>query len=120
MAALSLFTPGRIGTVETRNRFIRSSTSETAADENGFITQVYRDLHLRLARGGVGVIFTGHAYVHPRGKSVEGMTGIHLDGHVPVLRRFTDEIHEAGAKIFMQLQHAGSQSRMPTFVPIWE
>jgi 2,4-dienoyl-CoA reductase-like NADH-dependent reductase (Old Yellow Enzyme family) len=115
---LQLFTPSSIGNVEIRNRFIRSSTSETLADEDGFITPAYRRLHTNLARGGVGLIFTGHAYVHPGGKSIAGMTGVHDDDHIPQLRRLTDAVHAEGARIFCQLQHAGSQSRAPEVVPI--
>ena len=118
MAPLQVLTPSSIGPVEVRNRFIRSSTSETLADEDGFITPRYRALHQALARGGVGLIFTGHCYVHPSGKSIAGMTQLHDDDHIPQLRRLTDAVHAEGARIFAQLQHAGSQSRAPEFVPI--
>ena len=115
---LHLFTPMTIGTVESRNRFIRSSTSESLADEDGFITPRYRRLHVDLARGGVGIIFTGHSYVHPSGKSIAGMTGVHDDAHIPQLRRLTEAVHAEGARIFAQLQHAGSQSRAPEVTPL--
>jgi 2,4-dienoyl-CoA reductase-like NADH-dependent reductase (Old Yellow Enzyme family) len=115
---LALLTPSSIGSVEIRNRVIRSSTSETMADEDGFVTPRYRALHQALARGGVGLIFTGHSYVHPSGKSIAGMTGVHDDDHIPLLHRLTDAVHAEGAKIFCQLQHAGSQSRAPEVVPI--
>jgi len=115
---LALLTPSSIGSVEIRNLVIRSSTSETMADEDGFVTPRYRALHQALARGGVGLIFTGHSYVHPSGKSIAGMTGVHDDDHIPLLHRLTDAVHAEGAKIFCQLQHAGSQSRAPEVVPI--
>ena len=115
---LLLLAPGRIGAVETRNRVIRSSTSESLADENGFITQGYRDLHLRLARGGVGLIFTGHCGVHASGKYIRGMTMLDRDEHVPALASLTDAIHAEGARIFAQLNHAGSQSRVLELQPL--
>ena len=117
-SALQLLTPMSIGPVESRNRFIRSSTSESLADEDGFITPRYRKLHVDLARGGVGLIFTGHCYVHPSGKSIAGMTGMHDDAQLPLLRRLTEAVHAEGAKIFAQLQHAGSQSRAPEVTPL--
>ena len=61
MTELALLTPSSIGWVEVRNRIIRSSTSETMADEDGFITPRYRALHQALARGGVRLIFTGRS-----------------------------------------------------------
>lgn len=115
---LQVLTPSSIGSVAVRNRFIRSSTSESLADEDGFITPRYRALHQALARGGVGLIFTGHCYVHPSGKSIAGMTQMHDDDHIPQLRRLTDAVHAEGARIFAQLQHAGSQSRAPEVMPI--
>ena len=115
---LQVLTPSSIGSVAVRNRFIRSSTSESLADEDGFITPRYRALHQALARGGVGLIFTGHCYVHPSGKSIAGMTQMHDDDHIPQLRRLTDAVHAEGARIFAQLQHAGSQSRAPEVTPI--
>jgi 2,4-dienoyl-CoA reductase-like NADH-dependent reductase (Old Yellow Enzyme family) len=118
MAPLQVLTPASIGSVQVRNRFIRSSTSETLADEDGFITPRYRALHTALARGGVGLIFTGHCYVHPSGKSIAGMTQMHDDDHIPQLRRLTEAVHAEGARIFAQLQHAGSQSRAPDVVPL--
>ena len=115
---LAFLQPGSIGGVPTRNRVIRSATSESMADERGFITSAYRDLHLRLATGGVGLIFTGHCSVHPSGRYIAGMTAMDSDAHVPVLRRLTDEVHAAGARIFAELNHAGSQSRDPDITPV--
>ena len=71
--------PGHIADVEIRNRIIRSSTSETLADDRGLLTDAYHDFHLRLARNGVGLIFTGHCSVHPRGNYIRGMTALDRD-----------------------------------------
>lgn len=118
MNELALFSPGRIGAVEIRNRFIRSSTSEGMADEDGFITPQYRALHRDLARGGVGLNFTGHACVLPNGKSMPGMTGMYDDAQIPLLRQLTETVHAEGGRIFAQLQHCGSQSLAPDITPI--
>lgn len=115
---LASLQPGRIGHVEIRNRFIRSATGEGMADRDGFITDRYRDFHLNLARGGVGLIFTGHCYVHPRGRYREGMTGLDRDDHVSRLRHLTDAIHAEGARIFAQLNHAGNNSRLSGIEPV--
>jgi len=115
---LKMLTPGRIGSVETRNRIVRSATSESMADERGFITAEYRELHLRLARNGVGLIFTGHCSVHPTGRYIRGMVELSSDEHIPLLRDFTTEIHNEGAAIFAELNHAGSQSRVPDMTPL--
>ncbi|MFT7475687.1 MAG: 2,4-dienoyl-CoA reductase-like NADH-dependent reductase (Old Yellow Enzyme family) [Verrucomicrobiales bacterium] len=110
--------PGNIAGVDTRNRIIRSSTSETLADDNGLITDEYHDFHLRLARNGVGLIFTGHCSVHPRGNYIRGMTALDRDDVIPRMKKLTDAIHAAGGKIFAQLNHAGSQSRDESIAPL--
>jgi 2,4-dienoyl-CoA reductase-like NADH-dependent reductase (Old Yellow Enzyme family) len=115
---LAFLQPGAIGGVTVRNRVIRSATSESMADERGFITGEYRALHRRLAANGVGLIFTGHCSVHRSGRYIRGMTAMDDDEHVPLLRRFTDEIHSQGARIFAELNHAGSQSRDPEIRPL--
>lgn len=117
-SSMALFQPGKIGNVETRNRFIRSATSESMADTSGFITPAYRDLHLTLARSGVGLQFTGHIYVHPQGRYTPDMTGLSSDEHIEPFRSLTREVQSAGSRFFAQLNHAGSQSRDPSVDPI--
>ena len=118
MSLPAVLRPGEIAGVETRNRIIRSSTSETMADDRGIITQQYLDFHTRLARNGVGLIFTGHCSVHPRGNYIRGMTALDRDEVIGPMRKLTDAIHAEGGKIFAQLNHAGSQSRDESIEPL--
>ncbi len=113
-----LFARGRIGSVETRNRIVRAGTSETMAGPGGDVTSELVTLYEELARSGVGLIVTGHLYVEPRGRYAVHQTGIHDDSLLPGLRRLTDAVHAHGARIFAQLAHAGSQSRVPGEHPL--
>jgi 2,4-dienoyl-CoA reductase-like NADH-dependent reductase (Old Yellow Enzyme family) len=118
-AAKSLLQPGMIGGVALRNRFVRSATSETLADDTGRILEPgYREFYERLADGGPGLLFTGHCYVHPRGKYTPGMTGLAEDAHIPPFEPVIEAVHARGARIFAQLNHVGSQSRMADVVPL--
>ena len=112
------FDPGRIGPVETRNRFVRAGTSETMAGPDGEVTDRLVALYEELARNDVGLLFTGHLYCNARGKYADRQAGIHDDRLVPGLRRLTDAVHRHGARIFAQLAHAGSQSRVPAIEPL--
>ncbi len=105
-----LLEPGQLGPVETRNRIVRSGTSESAGGPVGEVTDTLIALHERLARGGVGLIVTGHILCHPRGRYERLQTGIDRDDLIPGLRRLTDAVHRHGGKIFAQIAHAGSQS----------
>ena len=118
MAIEMLFESGRIGPITVKNRFVRAATSETMSQPSGIITDAYRTLYRDLARGGAGLILTGHMFVHPRGRYFHRQAGIHSDDLVPSLRRFTSMIHVEGGTIFAELGHAGSQCRDPAITPL--
>ncbi len=106
-----LFKPGNIGQMELKNRFVRSATAESAADEKGFITDRFFHIYRALAEGGVGLIITGHAYVQPNGKAGPGQTGVYKDDLVPGLRQLASEVHNGSpdCRIAVQISHAGRQ-----------
>ena len=105
-----LFEPFKIGSMEIRNRFMRSATTSYWSDENGIVRPEIIRLYEVLSRGGVGLIVKGHTYVMDSGKAHVGMAGISGDHQVPKLRELTDAVHEHGGKIVTQLNHAGYKS----------
>ena len=118
MTAGVLFQPGRIGPVEVANRIVRAGTSETAAGDAGEITDELVDIYGTLARNRVGLILTGHMFCHPRGRYAAHQVGIHEDGMLPGLTRLVTTVHRYQGKIFAQLAHAGSQSRVVSNLPL--
>jgi 2,4-dienoyl-CoA reductase-like NADH-dependent reductase (Old Yellow Enzyme family) len=118
MTAGVLFQPGRIGSVDIANRIVRAGTSETAAGDAGEITDNLVDIYEALARNRVGLILTGHMFCHPRGRYATRQVGIHEDGMVPGLTRLVEAVHRHGGKVFAQLAHAGSQSRVADNRPL--
>jgi 2,4-dienoyl-CoA reductase-like NADH-dependent reductase (Old Yellow Enzyme family) len=118
MTVEALFAPARIGRLDIKNRFVRSATSETMAAESGEITDAYEDFYRTLARGGAGLILTGHMFVHPRGRYITRQSGLDDDRLIPRLRRFTKMMHDEGATVFAELGHAGSQCRDPAITPL--
>ncbi len=113
-----LFEPHRIGKLTIRNRFVRASTSETMCNPDGIASDDYIGLYRTLARGGAGLILTGHMFVHPRGRYQKRQAGIHDDAMIPGLSRLTKEVHEDGGTIFAELSHAGSQCRVESIAPL--
>jgi 2,4-dienoyl-CoA reductase-like NADH-dependent reductase (Old Yellow Enzyme family) len=118
MAASVLFNPGRIGQVTTANRIVRAGTSETAAAPPGEITDELVRIYETLARNRVGLILSGHMFCHARGRYAARQVGIHDDGMLPGLARLAEAVHRHGGKVFAQLAHAGSQSRVPGNRPL--
>lgn len=110
--------PGRIGRVQLRNRLVRAATSETMATDEGDATPSLARLYSELARGGCGLIITGHIYVEPRGQYEPRQVGLDRDERVDGLARAADAVHRHDGLIFAELSHAGSQSLIPAVQPI--
>ena len=105
-----LFEPVKIGTLEIKNRFIRSATYYALSDEDGHISQQSIKLMKTLAENEVGLIMTGFAYVLKSGQVGLDMNGIQDDDHIPAYKEMTKAVHEAGGRIAMQIVHGGAGS----------
>lgn len=105
-----LFEETKINNMTLKNRFVRSATWEGMAGEDGSCTQRLTDLMVQLAKGGVGLIITGHTYILPVGQAGSRQLGIHKDELVAGLREMTDAVHREDGRIVLQLAHAGCQA----------
>lgn len=103
----NLFEKTTIHNLELPNRFVRSATWEGLAAGDGSVAPELINRMLELAKGGVGLIITSHAYVQPQGQAGPGQLGIYKDELIPGLRNMVDEVHNNHGKIIMQLAHAG-------------
>ncbi|MGD2270421.1 MAG: NADH:flavin oxidoreductase [Desulfobacterales bacterium] len=104
-----LFEKTEIKGMELNHRLVRSATHEAMADEKGVPTKLLFKLYEVLAKGGVGLIITGYAYVARDGKS-DAMLGIDSDKLIPKYRELVNQVHQNGAKIAMQINHCGRQT----------
>ena len=102
-----LFDQTRINNLALPNRFIRSATWEGLADETGACTPALIERMVELASGRVGLIITGHSYVHPAGQATTRQLGVDNDGRIDGLRKMTAAVHAEGGVIIMQLAHGG-------------
>ncbi len=103
----SLFEETEINGMTLPNRFVRSATWDGLATDDGACTARMVDLLTELAKGGVGLIITGHAYVHQNGKHQDWQLGIHRNNLIPGLKKLTDKVHEQGGRIVLQLGYGG-------------
>jgi len=111
MRASVLFTPLEIGPVKIPNRFARSATHDFMSGEDGSVTDRQVALFRRLADGEVGLIITGHAYVNPAGKASPRQIGVHDDRMIDGLSRIPRSVHDFPTRIFLQIAHAGRQTK---------
>jgi len=115
-----LFDSTSLNSMILANRTVRSATWEGLAGEDGSSTNKLIDLLAELARGGIGLIITSHAYVSLEGQAGPWQLGIYSDRFIPGLVEMTSSIRTMGGKIALQLAHAGSQasSRLSGLEPI--
>jgi 2,4-dienoyl-CoA reductase-like NADH-dependent reductase (Old Yellow Enzyme family) len=107
-----LFSPIRIGSMDVANRLMRSATHDFNAGPDGGITEGHLALYGALARGGTGLIVSGHAYVRRDGKCSTGMIAIDDDDRIPGLAQLARTVHEAGpARVVVQVNFGGAQVR---------
>jgi len=106
----TLFDRTTINGMGLKNRLVRSATWEGMCDADGRPTDRLIKCYRDLARGGVGLIISGYAFVRPDGKQLPGKMGIHTDDFVQEMKSLTKAVHDEGGKICIQLVHAGGQT----------
>lgn len=102
-----LFEENSMGRMSLKNRFVRSATWEGLATEQGETTPELIEVMAALAKGGVGLIVTGHSYVSQEGQGTPRQLGVYDDRFIPRLQAMASAVHENGGKVVMQLAHAG-------------
>ena len=106
-----LFEPFQLGPLQLRNRFVRSATQDWLCNPDGTVSAAQLELYRQLAQGGVGLIITSHSYVSsPHGRAAIKQNGIFADKFVEGYKRLVDAAHQHGARIVLQLSHAGRQT----------
>jgi len=106
-----LFEHTQIKDLSLANRFIRSATWEGLADENGGCAPELVDRMVELADGNVGLIISGHSYVHPAGQATPRQLGVDKDERIDGLSKMTEAVHRQGGRIMMQLAHGGLKAK---------
>jgi 2,4-dienoyl-CoA reductase-like NADH-dependent reductase (Old Yellow Enzyme family) len=102
-----LFEESIINGMTLKNRFIRAATWEGLATATGEVTPALISMMVKLAKGGVGLIISSHAYVSPEGQGTPWQLGIYKEELVPGLKEMTSAVHKNNGKILLQLAHAG-------------
>ncbi len=103
-----LLSPGRIGTLEIRNRIATTAMGVSMAEEDGSAGERLIAYHEEQAKGGVGLIILGATSVGwPIGCVQWQQAAISEDRFIPGLKKLADRVHAHGAKIAAQLHHGG-------------
>lgn len=103
-----LLAPGRIGTMELKNRIAVTAMGVSLSEDDGTVGEQLIAYHEEQAKGGAALIISGVAGVAwPVGAVAMRQTAISDDKFIPGLKAMTDRVHAHGAKIAVQLHHGG-------------
>ncbi|GAA0795992.1 FAD-dependent oxidoreductase [Marinobacterium sediminicola] len=106
-----LFTPGKIGSLELKNRILMAPMGSNYAEQDGTCGERIQAFYEARAKGGAGMLTMGVCSIaYPAGTAEPFQVGVSSDDFIPGLKQLTDRVHKHGAKIAMQLQHAGKTS----------
>lgn len=105
-----LLQPFQLKHLTLKNR-IMSTAHEPAYSEAGMPTERYRLYHVEKAKGGIALTMTaGSASVSRDSPPAFGNLLAWKDEIVPHLKRLTDDCHEHGCAVMLQLTHLGRRT----------
>jgi 2,4-dienoyl-CoA reductase-like NADH-dependent reductase (Old Yellow Enzyme family)/NADPH-dependent 2,4-dienoyl-CoA reductase/sulfur reductase-like enzyme len=110
-----LLAPGRIGSLELRNRIVLAAMGSNFADENGHCTERLLAYYEARARGGAGLlVMETSAACYPHGSTMPNMVGLSSEAFLPGLTELVERVHRHGSKIVAQLCHGGKMAQEDT------
>ena len=107
-----LFSSFKIKDMELKNRVVMAPMCMDSSDERGFANSWHHIHYATRAIGGVGLIILEATGVTPGGCITDKDLGIWQDDHINNLKNIVDEIHKHGAKVGIQINHAGRKSEV--------
>ena len=127
MSYEKLLSPFNIGTLTLKNRVVMTAAEMSLNQPNGKPTERLMSYYEERAKGGIGLIIPGICRVNDT-DATGSFTQLAMshDYHIEPMREFAERIHAHGAKLGIQLHHAGRQgyasvvNTLPMILPITE
>lgn len=114
---MKLFEPTSIGSLRLKNRLVMPAMNTRLANEVGGVTKAMKDYYEERARGGVGLVIVENAHVERVvGKYETNQLGVDSDRYIPGLNALAEAVQAQGAKVALQINHAGRQGHGPDLV----
>ena len=105
----NMFSPINIGTVTVPNRFVVPPMGNNFANTDGSMSERSAAYYEARAKGGFGLITIESTVVYKQAKGGPRKPCLFSDEVVPSFKRVADACHAYGAKVSIQLQHAGPE-----------
>jgi len=106
-----LFTPFQLKGLELKNRVVMPPMCQySVTNKDGIATDWHYVHYVSRAIGGAGLIIIEMTDVDPDGRITDYDLGLWSDDHVPAIARIVEACHQHGAKVAIQIAHAGRKA----------
>lgn len=112
-----LFDEYSIKDLKLKNRVVMAPMCMFCANDDGKVTDWHIIHYATRAVGGVGLIVVEATAISPEGRISSRDLGIWDDSHIEGLTKLVDAVHKNGAKIGIQIGHAGRKAKVPGMKP---
>lgn len=106
----SLFYPIMANNLVIKNRIVLPALATKLASVEGFATTELIEHYTARAEGGAGLIIVEGSSIHQSGTGFARQLCIYGDEYIPSLKKLATSVKSNGARIFIQLHHAGKFS----------
>lgn len=115
----TLFSPEEIGSVQIKNRIVRSATYTRKSEKYGIVGDTLVEFYEELAQGGTGLIISEFICVDPSGTASAYQLRLDNDSFISGQRKLVDAVHNyPDVKIAAQIAHTGRQGAHPKYPPV--
>ncbi|WP_338557027.1 NADH:flavin oxidoreductase/NADH oxidase [Paenibacillus sp. KS-LC4] len=109
---VDLFSPYTLKGLQLKNRVVMPPMCQySVTNKDGIANEWHYNHYVSRAVGGTGLIILEMTDVDPDGRITDYDLGLWSDEQIPALKRIIDECHAHGAKIGVQLAHAGRKAK---------
>ncbi|MGO4375845.1 NADPH dehydrogenase, partial [Paenibacillus sp. MCAF20] len=106
-----LSTPYNLKGLELKNRIVMAPMCQYSVDLKDGVPNDWHFVHyVSRAVGGTGLIIVEMTGVDPDGRITDGDLGLWSDEQIPAFKRIVTEVKKHGAKIGIQIGHAGRKA----------
>ena len=101
----SLYDPISLGKLQLKNRVFMAPLTRNRATQSGVPGPWTPEYYAQ--RASAGLIVSEATQISPMGKGYVNTPGIHSEEQIAGWKQVTDEVHQSGGAIFLQLWHVG-------------
>lgn len=115
MELRKVFEPGKIGTLELKNRLVVSAMSSHMGNPDGTPNETVNAYLVAKVKGGWGLVFTEDLGITEDAGSDPVVGSLWNDSQIPAWTETVRQVHAAGGLMGAQLYHAGRQRSLKAY-----